>query len=101
MKRGEGKGILTGKEIFEQEGFVATDDASASDAYSRDVNEEDEILKMHEKARADLELASKSFGDATHQEQMLEDIDLDSDDEDVLEALAAEVASKAKLEDSS
>lgn len=95
------KGILTGKEIFEQEGFVATDDASASDAYSRDVNEEDEILKMHEKARADLELASKSFGDATHQEQMLEDIDLDSDDEDVLEALAAEVASKAKLEDSS
>lgn len=97
------KGILTGKEIFEQEGFVATDDASASDAYSRDVNEEEEIQKMHEKARADLELASKSSKDATRQEQELEDLNLDDsdDDDDVLEALAAEVASKAKLEDSS
>ena len=63
---------------------------------------EEEIQKMHEKARADLELASKSSRDATRLEQELKDLDLDDsdDDDDVLEALAAEVASKAKLEDS-
>lgn len=51
------KGILTGREIFAEEGFVAQDDASASDAYSRETDEEAAIKKMHQEAAAALEKA--------------------------------------------
>ena len=48
------KGIMTGREIFAEEGFIAQDDASASDAIQRDVDEEAEIQRMHEEAKAAL-----------------------------------------------
>lgn len=49
------KGILTGREIFAQEGFIAQDDVSASDTYVREVDEEAEIMRVHEAAQAALE----------------------------------------------
>jgi hypothetical protein len=48
---------LTGREIFAEEGFVAQDDQSASEAYVREVDEEAAIKKMHEEAKAALEQA--------------------------------------------
>jgi hypothetical protein len=51
---------MTGREIFAEEGFVAQDDASASDAYVREVDEEAEIKRMHEEAQAALEQARVS-----------------------------------------
>ncbi|KAL4522608.1 hypothetical protein Ndes2526A_g01027 [Nannochloris sp. 'desiccata'] len=51
------KGVLTGREIFSEEGFVAQDDASASDAYTREVDEEAAIKRMHEEAKAAMEQA--------------------------------------------
>ena len=62
------KGVLNGREIFLQSGhdlmsvhswsicmsplgFVATDDASASDAYSREVDVEEEIKRMEEETK--------------------------------------------------
>ena len=56
------KGILTGREIFAEEGFIAQDDASASDAYSREVDEEAEIKRMHEEAAAAAEAARAQAG---------------------------------------
>jgi DRG Family Regulatory Proteins, Tma46 len=51
------KGILSGREIFAEEGFVAQDDVSASDAYVREVDEEAAIKKMHEEAATAMEQA--------------------------------------------
>ncbi|KAK9901521.1 hypothetical protein WJX75_000134 [Coccomyxa subellipsoidea] len=46
------KGILTGREIFMQDGFQAEDDAGAHDAYDRENDDEDEIRRMDEEAAA-------------------------------------------------
>lgn len=54
------RGILTGREIFAEEGFVAQDDASASDTYAREVDDEAAIKKMHAEAAAALEKAKVS-----------------------------------------
>mmetsp|Transcript_13640 Transcript_13640/g.29256 ORF Transcript_13640/g.29256 Transcript_13640/m.29256 type:complete len:407 (-) Transcript_13640:1216-2436(-) len=53
------KGILTGREIFMQEGFTVEDDANADDDYVREGREEEEkaIQAMLEKARADAQAA--------------------------------------------
>eukprot|EP00198_Chlamydomonas_reinhardtii_P000117 XP_001689452.1 predicted protein [Chlamydomonas reinhardtii] len=51
------KGILNGREIFMQEGFVANDDASAADEYGFEVDEEEEIKAMIERAAAAAEAA--------------------------------------------
>lgn len=57
------KGTLTGREIFAEEGFIAQDDASASDAYTREVDEEAEIKRMHEEAAAAAETARAQAGE--------------------------------------
>jgi hypothetical protein len=44
------RGVMTGREIFAQEGFIATDDGGATDAYSREVDEEAQIKRMHAQA---------------------------------------------------
>ncbi|PRW34000.1 zinc finger CCCH domain-containing 11 [Chlorella sorokiniana] len=52
------KGTLTGREIFLEEGFVAQDDVSASDAIERDRSqEEDEIKRMEQQAAEALQQA--------------------------------------------
>lgn len=53
------RGILTGREMFSAEGFVAQDDAAASDyrAYMREVDDEAEIQRMHQETAAALERA--------------------------------------------
>lgn len=88
------KGVLTGKEIFEQEGFVAQDDASASDAYARDVDDEEEIQKMYAKAQEDLDRARTETNNGPDSEApKIEDIIDDiSDDDDVLDQLTANLA---------
>lgn len=40
-------GVLTGREIFQQEGFVAQDDASAQERYEREGDAEADIARMH------------------------------------------------------
>eukprot|EP00201_Polytomella_parva_P013352 CAMPEP_0175057594 /NCGR_PEP_ID=MMETSP0052_2-20121109/11346_1 /TAXON_ID=51329 ORGANISM="Polytomella parva, Strain SAG 63-3" /NCGR_SAMPLE_ID=MMETSP0052_2 /ASSEMBLY_ACC=CAM_ASM_000194 /LENGTH=339 /DNA_ID=CAMNT_0016322815 /DNA_START=36 /DNA_END=1051 /DNA_ORIENTATION=+ len=40
------KGLLTGREIFMQDGFIAEDDASAADEYKRDDDVESKIKEM-------------------------------------------------------
>ncbi|CAL8468173.1 g7712 [Coccomyxa elongata] len=44
------KGLLTGREIFMQEGFMVEDDAGAHDAYDRENDDEAEIRRMDEEA---------------------------------------------------
>lgn len=56
------KGIMTGREIFAMEGFIAQDDASASDAYQRETDEEEEIRKMHA-------LAAQAWGKAQESQE--------------------------------
>ncbi|KAI7837815.1 hypothetical protein COHA_008303 [Chlorella ohadii] len=52
------KGVITGREIFLEEGFVAQDDVSASDAIERDRSqEEDEIRRMEQQAADALQQA--------------------------------------------
>ncbi|GFR48039.1 hypothetical protein Agub_g9872, partial [Astrephomene gubernaculifera] len=51
------KGIMNGREIFMQEGFVAADDASAADDYAREEDEESAIRAMIERAKAQAEAA--------------------------------------------
>ncbi|KAG2444374.1 hypothetical protein HXX76_001130 [Chlamydomonas incerta] len=51
------KGILNGREIFMQEGFVANDDASAADDYGFEVDEEEEIKAMIQRAAEAAEAA--------------------------------------------
>lgn len=51
------KGILNGREIFMQEGFVANDDASAADDYAREEDEESQIKEMMARATAQAEAA--------------------------------------------
>lgn len=57
------KGILTGREIFVQEGFQAVDDASASDsaALSREVDDEVEASRVRAEAER-LEQAARAGG---------------------------------------
>lgn len=60
------KGIMTGREIFAMEGFVAQDDASASDAYQRDTDHEEEIKQMHASAAEALQRARLAEGNGTN-----------------------------------
>ncbi|CAL5223025.1 g5480 [Coccomyxa viridis] len=46
------KGILTGREIFMEEGFMAQDDAGAQEAYERELDEEEDIRRMDAEAAA-------------------------------------------------
>ncbi len=69
-------GKMTGREIFMSEGFIAADDASASESYAREVDEEEEIKKMHEQAKQAVE---------SQAEDLFEE---ESDDDDILDALA-------------
>jgi hypothetical protein len=104
------KGILTGREIFAEEGFIATDDVSASVDVTRERDEEAEIKKMHEEAAAAMERARTEGGEAPAAEAAAdgasgsapapavqltaqEEEDLFDDDSDVdLDELEAEVA---------
>lgn len=100
------KGILTGREIFAEEGFIAQDDVSASVEITRERDEESEIKKMHEEAAAAIENARIASGEAPAAEAAsgsappavqltaAEEEDLfDDDDDDVdLDELAAEVS---------
>ena len=61
---------------FMSEGFTAADDASASETYVREIDEEEEIKKMHEKAKQAVQAQA---------EDLFED---ESDDDDILDALA-------------
>ncbi|KAG2447107.1 hypothetical protein HYH02_007856 [Chlamydomonas schloesseri] len=63
------KGILNGREIFMQEGFVANDDASAADDYGFEVDEEAEIKSMIERAAAAAEAARQQAELAPVQEE--------------------------------
>jgi len=95
-------GKMTGREIFMLEGFIAADDASASDSYAREVDEEEEIKKMHERAKAEMDMARGEGGDggdggdggaggaiAEVVAEAAEDLfDDESDDDDILDALA-------------
>lgn len=114
------KGIMTGREIFAQEGFIATDDASASDAYTREVDEEAEIKRMHKEAEEALAQAraqaaaappaaepAGADGDggaaapaavltAEEEEDLFDD---DDDDDEVLEALTGDLAKPGTLEE--
>lgn len=87
------RGQMTGREIFEQEGFTATDDASASDSYAREVDEEEEIKKMHEQARKDMDMIRTQQEDANSPDEA--NIFDDSDEDDVLEALAATISKQS------
>lgn len=86
------RGQLTGREIFQQEGFMATDDASASDSYAREIDDEAEIQMMHEKAKQDMEIMKNQPSDdivvQAAEAGVFEDSD---DDDDVLDALTAAV----------
>lgn len=84
------QGQMTGREIFEQEGFTATDDASASDSYAREVDDEEEIKKMHERAKENIETIKNQQEDTfqTAEESGIFD---DSDEDDILEALTADI----------
>ncbi|KAG2489340.1 hypothetical protein HYH03_012170 [Edaphochlamys debaryana] len=53
------KGVLNGREIFMQEGFVAADDASAADDYAREEDEEANIREMMARAQAQAEDARR------------------------------------------
>lgn len=57
------KGMLTGREIFMEEGFVAQDDMGAHDEYARENDEEEEIRRMQQSAAEALERA-RSEGQA-------------------------------------
>lgn len=85
------RGQMTGREIFEQEGFAATDDASASDSYAREIDEEEEIKRMHEQAKKDMDTIRNQQEDTIEAAQE-EGIFDDSDEDDVLEALVADIA---------
>ncbi|GLC34909.1 hypothetical protein PLESTB_001177000 [Pleodorina starrii] len=54
------KGILNGREIFMQEGFVAADDASAADDYAREEDEESAIKDMMARAQAAADMARQA-----------------------------------------
>jgi hypothetical protein len=58
------KGIFTGREIFAEEGFIATDDIGATDAFEREVDEEAEIARVQAKALLELERTRANGGDA-------------------------------------
>lgn len=47
------KGMLTGREIFAEEGFVAEDDFGAHDAYERESDDEAEFAAVRAKAEAE------------------------------------------------
>lgn len=84
-------GKMTGREIFLSEGFVAADDASASESYAREVDMEEEIRQMHEKAKKDLDMAKAAGEGAAVPAAIAEAEDLfeeESDDDDILDALA-------------
>lgn len=103
------KGILTGREIFAEEGFVAQDDASASDAYTREVDEEAAIKRMHEEAKAAIEQAQVSAPSEAaevappasippavkltdqEEEDLFGDEDDDDDDDGLLDELASDL----------
>ncbi|GAB4823541.1 hypothetical protein N2152v2_010587 [Parachlorella kessleri] len=57
------KGLMTGREIFAEEGFIAQDDLGASDEYSREQDEEEEIRRIQAAAAEALERA-RSEGQA-------------------------------------
>lgn len=120
------RGILTGREIFAQEGFVAADDVSASDAYTREVDDEAEIKRIEAEANAaqqaarDLEdsaaaaaatteasqppqpavsldeAAPKVTLTAKEEEELFDDDDEDSDD-DLLDEMAAGLSKSVAL----
>ncbi len=85
------RGQMTGREIFEQEGFTATDDASASDSYAREIDEEEEIKRMHEQAQKDAETVRSQQNESM---KVAEDSGIfdDSDEDDVLDVLAADIS---------
>ena len=85
------RGQMTGREIFQQEGFIAADDASASESYAREVDDESEIQKMHERAREDMEMMKNASvsKEAVNEAEESGIFDSDDDDDDVLDALTA------------
>ena len=85
------RGQMTGREIFEQEGFIAADDASASESYAREVDDESEIQKMHERAREDMEMMKNASvsKEAVNEAEESGIFDSDDDDDDMLDALTA------------
>ncbi|GMH33642.1 hypothetical protein BSKO_01476 [Bryopsis sp. KO-2023] len=111
-KERQKKGILNGREIFLQQGFTAVDDASASEGYNREVDEEAEIQRMEKQAAEAMASAKANAGaeegapsstavDAGGPSTTLqlnkeeEDLFLDDDDDlgdDELEELEAQIA---------
>eukprot|EP00210_Caulerpa_lentillifera_P000495 g478.t1 len=99
------KGILNGREIFLQQGFVATDDASASMSYAREVDTEEEIKQMEEDAKKQMEDAKKQALEVptTHLDldKLDEELFLDDDDDDLdpaeLDRLEDELESSLKI----
>lgn len=107
-KERQKKGILNGREIFMQQGFTAVDDASASEGYKREVDDEAEIKEM-EKRAAEAVASAKATSDAPSSaaqnsggpsttlrlNKEEEELFLDDDDDlgdDELEELEAQIA---------
>lgn len=61
-KERQKKGILNGREIFLQTGFTATDDASASEEYSREIDTEIEEREMRAKAEEAIAASKTNAG---------------------------------------
>lgn len=57
------KGILSGREIFLQAGFTATDDASASEDYAREVDVQAEEKEMQRKAQEAIATSKSAQGE--------------------------------------
>jgi hypothetical protein len=112
------KGILTGREIFAEEGFIAQDDIGASAVYEREVDEEAEIKKVSKAAEeaaaaaATAAAAKESEGrdgggggggggegtaDVTKllSKEEAEDLFDDDDDDDLLDELEGDLQVKA------
>jgi len=84
-------GKLTGREIFETEGFEAEDDAGAGggDDYARETNWEDEEREMAEQAAKAMEAARALDGLALNDAEADDLFDDDDDDEDFLDEVGA------------
>lgn len=90
------KGILTGREIFAEEGFIAQDDIGASAVYEREVDEEAEIKKVSKAAE---EAAAAAAVDVTQLLSKEEAEDLfDDDDDDLLDELEGDLQAKAVVD---
>lgn len=56
------KGVMTGREIFLQDGFTAEDDVGASEQYTRDGDEEAEFKRIQAQAEAARQAAHAAAG---------------------------------------